>query len=319
MREYESTEEADEWEHVVSEPDLGGVPSIFFPTESDGLEIAGGVHPLLLELGLADSDVLCTKWARLYSSSEGDGLSFRALCDKITGYDGPTMLLIGGVPSASKCLGEMEGNTRVSLGFFTTDTWKSEADYHGSGDDCFLFSLDYESNNVKVVRPKGRDSQSSSIQGSKRYMYCHPSSLANTNRRRKDAPSQTNGSVHGIGIGGIPSQPRVHITENLELARALAYDKLFEDGDLLLGNCDQSLYHFDIDCIEVWGVGGEEWIKSAMETQAGTKELHASVLEHVRTVDKAAFMDDFKTGLTTVGTDPGLFAHQNHVEERCDF
>lgn len=324
MREYEN-EENDEWEHVDSMPDLGGVSSIFFPTVVDDdagtLELAGGVNPLLQAVAKGDPDVLGTKWSRLYSSSDGDGLSFRNLCDKLIGYDGPTVLLLGGSPSASKCLEQKHGynNNRVSLGFFTTETWKYSEEYFGSDDDCFLFSLDHNTNNVKLIRPRSRSQTTSSNSSGSKALYCHPSSLVTSNRRRKNTnPNQTNGSVHGIGIGGTPSQPRVHITETLEECRALAHDMVFEDGDLLAGKCSQSLYYFDVDCIEVWGVGGEEWISDALNKQAQEKEMHAASLEKARKVDKRQFLDDFENGLTAGARTPGLFAHRNLVEERCD-
>ncbi|KAL7535766.1 hypothetical protein ACHAXR_009927 [Thalassiosira sp. AJA248-18] len=313
MREYEENEESNEWEHVDPTPALDGVTSIFFPNalESDDedtgvLELVGGVNPLLQKLAKGDPDVLGTKWSRLYSSTDGDGLSFRNLCSKITGYDGPTVLLVGGTPSASRCVGQNNGD-RVSLGFFTTDTWIESPDYFGSDDDCFLFSLDHKTNHVQFVRPKARSESPSNV-GSKRYMYCHPSSLATANR------AKTNGSVHGIGIGGTASQPRMHITESLEECRALGYDKLFEDGDLLSGKCSQSLFYFDVDCIEVFGVGGKEWIACAKEAQAKEKEAHAVSLEQARKVDKSQFLEDFQNG----PLQPGLFGHRSLVEERCD-
>ena len=260
--------------------------------------------------------MLGTKWKRLYSSSEGDGLSFPNLCDKMRGYDGPTVLLLGGVPSPSRCLGEVNLNSRVELGFFTTDTWVESCEYFGS-DDCFLFSMDHENNTVEILRPKSR-SESTNL-GTKKYMYCYPSSFVN--KTKGNTTKQTNGSVHGLGVGGTSSQPRLHITESLEECRALAYDSLFDDGDLLIGKCTQSINYFDVDCIEVWGVGGEEWIADALKKQASTKSIHESSLEKARRVDKSQFLEDFKSGLTNhaaSGNNPGLFGQDAYVEERCD-
>mmetsp|Transcript_9728 Transcript_9728/g.17498 ORF Transcript_9728/g.17498 Transcript_9728/m.17498 type:complete len:425 (-) Transcript_9728:136-1410(-) len=324
MREYEETEEANEWEHLAPTPDLGRATSIFFPAvlENDAdcagagdLELAGGVNPLLQKLVKGDPEVLGTKWSPLYSSSEGDGLSFYNLLDKIRGYDGPTVLLLGGTPSPSRCLGQVNHDDRVSLGFFTTDSWIESSDHFGSSDDCFLFSLDHKTNDVKFIRPKAR-SQSSPNLGTKRYMYCHPSSLSTTNRRIRGA-SKTDGSVHGIGIGGSASLPRMHITESLEECRALAWDSLFDDGDLLSEECSKSLYYFDVDCIEVWGVGGEEWISDALKARAKGKESQIASLEQARKVDKSQFLGDFENELTC-GNKPGLFGHRGLVEERCD-
>ena len=301
MREYEATE-ANEWEHLTTSPDLGGVTSTFFPTVlGDGLELMGGVNPQLQKLASGD-EVLGTKWSRLYSSSDGDGLSFRNLLDKICGYEGPTVLLIGGTPSPSKCVGQIPTqDDRVSLGFYTQDTWTvSKENFGGSDDDCFLFSLDHnKTNGVQFFRPKARG-------GSNRYLYCHPSSLATASKKRKYVPN-------GIRIGG----DRLHITESLEECRALAYDDVFEEGDLLCGKCIQSLFYFDIDCIEVWGVGGDEWIADALKAQPTSKSIQSANLERARKVNKSHFLDDFQNGLLS-GAKSGLFGHRDLVEERCD-
>ncbi|KAL7431552.1 hypothetical protein ACHAXH_001823 [Discostella pseudostelligera] len=325
MRESDKCEEADEWVKLTSTPDLGGESSLFFPNivESNNsdvsdldLVLAGGVNPLLQKLVEGDPEVLGTKWTRLFSSSDGDGLSFRNLCDKIRGYDGPTVLLIGGLPSASKFVGRAierdQDDDRVSLGFFTTDSWIETTEYFGS-DDCFLFAMDHKANSVHVVRPKA----SPTSNREKRYMYCHPSSLVTSKMRGYDGPSKTNGSVHGIGIGGTASQPRLHITESLEECRALSYDRLFDDGDLLLGKCTQSLFYFDVDCIEVWAVGGDEWISHALRVQKDSKQIHAANLKKARTVEKIQFLDDFQSGLTCANQQ-GLFGHRDLVRERCD-
>ena len=312
MREDEKNEEADEWVKVTFTPNLGGKASVFFPTALQGDAVDAGevVNPLLQKLVEGDPEVLGTKWARLYSSSEGDGLSFRNVRDKIRGYEGPTVLLIGGTPSASKLLGQIKNDDRVALGFFTTDAWIESTDYFGS-DDCFLFSINR--NDVQIIRPKSR-SQSSTSTLSKKYMYCNPSSLATSNKRMKDAPSRTNGSVHGMGIGGTASQPRFHITESLEECRALPYDQLFDDGDLLSGKCSQSLYYFDVDCIEVWGVGGEDWIEDALQAQNKAKEMKTAGLEKARKVDKRQLLDAFENGLVL----GNIFGYRDLVSERCD-
>ncbi|KAL9188499.1 hypothetical protein ACHAXT_006877 [Thalassiosira profunda] len=308
MREHEKGE-AEEWEHLPSAPDLGGAASVFFPNESDG-ELVGGVNPLLRKLVNADPDVLGTKWRRLFSSADGDGLSFRNLLDKLIGYDGPTVFLIGGTPSASKSVGTRTGSERVSIGFFTTDTWIESPEHFGSSDDCFLFSLDHATNDVQIIRPR-----STQAVGTKQFLYCHPSGLVMPNMRRKVA--QTNGSVHGIGIGGTASQPRLHISESLEECRALEFDALFQDGDLLSGKCQESLFYFDVDCIELFGVGGEDWIKHALQARELAREMKIASLEKARKVDKRQFMEDFENGLTS-GIKPGLFGHRDLVEERCD-
>merc|ERR1712194_47114 len=132
-------------------------------------------------------------------------------------------------------------------------------------------------------------------------MYCHST---------QHPPSKTNGMSRGIGIGGSASQPRLHLTESLDECRALAFDRLFDGGDLLSEGGSKSLYYFDVDCIEVWGVGGEEWISDALEAKAKAKGSQAAMLEQVRKVDKSQFVDDF--------SDTRVFEHRSHVTERCE-
>ena len=320
LREYEE-EEANECVSIKSVPDLGDVSSIFFPTDdiegdNSDLELVGGVHPLLHKLVDGDSEVLGTKWTRLYSSSDGDGLSFYNLIEKIRGYNGPTVMLLGGTPSASKCLGNNVQKERVSIGVFTIDSYQESTEYFGTDDDCFLFSLDYEKNNVKFIRPKSRSSPSSSSSNTaitKKYLYCHTSLTTKNNKGRKD---NTHGSLHGLCIGGTASRPRLHITESLEECRALEYDSLFQDGDLLGGKCSDSLNYFDVDSIEVWGVGGYGWINDALQAQSKAKAIHAASLEKARKVDKKQFLDHFKNDAACTTSD--LFGNAAFAEERCD-
>ena len=297
---------------LVPGPDLDGATSAFFPALPENpangddvcgkIELGGDVNPLLQKLVKEDVEVLATKWRPLYSSSEGDGLSFHNMCGKIVGYEGPTVLLLGGVPSPSKCLRKANHNDRVSLGFFTTDTWMESTEHFGSRDDCFLFSLDHNTNEVTFVRPK-KDSQSS-LKSSTRYMYCH-SSYALTKTKHN--------ALRGIGIGGSASRPRLHITESFERCRALAFDQLFGDGDLLSEACSKnSLYYFDVDCVEVWGVGGEEWISDALEAQTKSKCSQAAMLEQVRKIDKTQLIDDLM--------DKKLFDYHSHdVKQSSNF
>jgi hypothetical protein len=123
----------------------------------------------------------------------------------------------------------------------------------------------------------------------------------------------TDGSVHGIGFGGTPSQPRLHLTESLEDCRAMSFCGKFESGDLLLGNGEDSLYYFDVDCLEVWGVGGDEWIQESLEAQQKGQALSEANLMRARKVDKKQFLDDFRLGGT------GHFDHMQHTSGRRDF
>mmetsp|Transcript_9121 Transcript_9121/g.13748 ORF Transcript_9121/g.13748 Transcript_9121/m.13748 type:complete len:386 (-) Transcript_9121:343-1500(-) len=293
-------EEDKDWERVPAAPELDGT-SIFFPSNADGMDLAAGVHPLLQKLVNFDPEVLGTHWRCLYSSSGGDGVSFRNLIDKIRAYSGSTMLLFGGVPSATRCLGDTNNSKQVSLGFFTFDTWTESEDMFGSDDECFLFALDYESNDVKVFPSRLRGNAAK--KGTKKYMYCNPSSGAARS-------GKTDGSCHGVGFGGTPSRPRLHITESLEECRALSYDALFEDGDLMLGKGSESLNYFDVNEIEVWAVGGD--FDEQLAAQAKQKEIELATLEHARQVDKRQLLEHIENGFAWKSYNkPGLFGHRD--------
>jgi len=269
---HKSAFQRETWIKVKATAELDS-PSNFFPdssTDGDLQLIGNNTHPLLQQLVEGDPEILGTKWTALFSSSEGDGLSFHNLLEKIRFYDGPTIILISGGPSNSKFLGDKDksDDSRVSLGFYTLDSWKESPEYHGSDDSCFLFALDYQNNTVKFIRPKSRSQQQqiSPNTGTRKYMYCNSSLQQQT---KKGANNNC-----GIRIGGNVSHPRLYISESLEDCRALEYDKLFEDGDLLLGKGKQSLNYFDIDCIEVFGVGGKAWISDALKKRSKAKQIH---------------------------------------------
>lgn len=348
-----SSASGDDWEQIAASPDLQGQSSVFFPTEKDGKIFVDdddddanssvvllGTHPLLQELTSQDADILGTAWHRLYSSIDGDGLSFHNLSYSILGYEGPTLILLKCVPSKSRSLRQSSKPTTApaTIGFFTTTTWQESSDYFGSNtDDCFLFSLNYDTNEVKVLRPRTykKDQQSSSSHGTAskqrhEYMYCHPSSLSS--RRGGGGGGKrngtTDGAAHGIGIGGKPSQPRLHLTETLKECRALTFDSFFDDGDLLaLSSSDSSqfqdsLYYFDVDCLEVWGVGGNIWIQDALAARNKGRGIAQASLKKRQIIDKSQVLDDFRNGLlsaktTTVGAGE-YFDHLSQTEGRCD-
>eukprot|EP00956_Cyclotella_meneghiniana_P005556 scaffold7146_cov43-Cyclotella_meneghiniana.AAC.1 len=101
LRECEEEEADDDWEKISRLPELCE-SSAFFPDNEAANSNELGVHPALHALAAADPELLGTQWKRLYASSAGDGLSFRNLCDRIRGYRGPTVFILGGEPSASK-------------------------------------------------------------------------------------------------------------------------------------------------------------------------------------------------------------------------
>jgi hypothetical protein len=316
----EAETEDEEWEKVVEWEEVGfpqlNESSIFFPSGKTGS--GPSLHPLLHELAAADPEALNGPWHNLFSSSR-DGLSFASLLDRIRGYKGPTVMLFGGYPSPDKCLNSndadiVRSNTarddgeEVALGFFTTDYWIESPEFFGT-DDCFLFSLDHDKNEVQIVRPKSRDGSASTVnQREKKTMYCNPSTSRSSNIK-------TNGTVHGICIGASSTAPRLHLTESLEHCRSLPYDSSFSHGDLLLSKCNDSLYYFNVDSLEVWGVGGRFWIETALRQQRAEREVRERALEKTRKVDKRMLLEHFENGVV-IGEAKGLFGHWDLVEER---
>ena len=93
----------------------------------------------------------------------------------------------------------------------------------------------------------------------------------------------------------------------------MEYCSTFEAAELVTNGKD-SLYFFDADCIEVWGVGGEEWIQQSLQAQQKGRDLAEATLKKVRMVDKKQFLDD----LRFMAKPNGLFEHTNRVDYRAD-
>ncbi|KAG7364303.1 TLD domain containing protein [Nitzschia inconspicua] len=345
-----------DWEELSALPDLQGQSSLFFGLEGthesknskDDPEDAVfvGVAPLLLTLATSpkgDPELLGTAWNRLYSSMEKDGLSFFNLCHEICNYDGPTLMILSVVPSKSKMVASdatiASQSAITSIGFFTTTTWQESPEYYGNYSDhdrAFLFAMDEQHNRVEFFNMQKPNVERGGSRGG--FMYCHPSTKSFKRLRGKSCPSgtsekginfyeRTDGAVYGIGIGGKPSQPRLHLTETLEECRCLTYDssRTLQDGNLFLDKpaFESSLYYFDVDSIEVWGVGGKAWIRHALEAREQARAIAASNLEQRRRIyDKTQMLDDFRNGLYSTTTKSeatgSYFDHVLCTSDHCD-
>lgn len=259
-------------------PFLRGQQSAFLKSKSS---------PLLFSFAVM-SPSLGGSWHRLYTSDE-DGLSFNRLQNSLLGYGGPTLLIIK----------EVEGGG--IFGAFTSTKWKETKDFYGNS-DCFLFQLQP---NVKVMRPRGR--------GGNNFMYCNSESRS----RGYD------GQAHGIGFGGTVDKPRLFIPESFDGCIASASDLTFEGGSLLpplKPNKDDFTFgltnrkYFDIESLEVWGVGGDELVASALEARSEQRDITAANIRKARKVDKAQFLDDFKSGLI----ESKAFQHRDEMRGRDD-
>jgi hypothetical protein len=229
------------------------------------------------QLGLMD---LGGTWKRLFDSNS-EGLFFRAFQETLTGYCGPTLILI------QTAKGEV-------LGYFSDVPWKTSKTWFSGGEgESFLFRLFPLWN---IYRPI--------VEGTslKFHQYLN---LPNT--RFPDC-------LVGCAVGGVAAdEPRLHITTELEECKASSLGYMFESGSLL-GSDDEWL--FDIDSLEVWAVRMEEdsWQKNleAGRLKASAKE---SLRKHNAKVDRLQFVDDFSSG-TFMNS---LYNHRDQVRGRADF
>lgn len=233
--------------------------------------------PLLFSFACLSTS-LGGSWHRLYSSSS-DGLSYNRLQNALLGYGGPTLMII-------------EATCGAIFGAFTGSPWKESKDFYGQA-DCFLYQLIPI---TAIYRPSGNGTN---------YMYC------NSEARSRGYDGQS----HGIGFGGDVHGPRLFITETFENCVASSRDLTFECGPLLPKRDSGSLQKtFDIETLEVWGVGGDEVVGQALGARHQQREITAANIRKARKVDKAAFLDDFQSGLI----ESKAFAHRGQMRGRAD-
>ena len=200
----------------------------------------------------------------------------------LRGYSGPTVLLV-------KTTGQHV------LGGFAADAWKDvRGDFYGSA-DCFLFELDPD---LKVYRSKYNEARGQN------FMYMHFLHTDGTSCR---------GHPHGLGFGGSMEHPRFFIPESLEHCSAGYLDQTFEEGELLPM---EALETFEIQILEVWGVGGDVVITKSLHDRAASRNRHEEMIRRARTVhDKKPFVEDMQSGIV-----PSLlYAHQEQIRGRHDF
>jgi len=174
-----------------------------------------------------------SQWKQLFTS-EVDGLSFNRLCLQIMGYAGPTLMII-------RASDHPEG----IFGAFSPHTWKESKDFFGNC-DCFLYQLEPITQVYYHQRMENN------------FVYCNPEA------RSKGYDQQ----AHGLGFGGNCQQPRLFISENLDGCIASSADLTFENGALLPAlEGRQEKEHFDLQTLEVWGVGGELIISEALQAR----------------------------------------------------
>jgi len=131
------------------------------------------------------------------------------------------------------------------------------------------------------------------------------------------------GLAHGIGFGGTDELPRLFLAETFDGCVASAADLTFEPGPLLPpagGGPDggigaPSRKYFSIADLEVWGVGGDEAVASGLDAREAQRAIVDANIRKARKVDKAQFLDDFKSGLI----ESKAFQHRAEARGRHDF
>ena len=276
-------------------PDLRGQSSAFFGggggSSSSSSSSSSSISPLLFSFACM-SPSLGGSWHRLYTS-ESDGLSFNRLFTCLLGYGGPTLLII-----------REAGPAGSIFGAFTGIAWKESKAYYGNS-DCFLFQL---SPSLGVYRPRGRGTGTD-------FMYCN-----SFNRSRG-----YDKLAHGIGFGGSVESggtPRLFISETFDGCVASSADLTFDPGPLLAPEEEDSgagrggpRKSFEIADLEVWGVGGEDAVAMGLGARSAQREVLAANIRKARKVDKAQFLDDFKSGLI----ESKAFQHRTEARGRHDF
>lgn len=299
-----------------------GRTTFCFPSVPDGSSdfFRSANSPLLFTFGcLSTSLSSSTPYHRLYASTT-DGLSFNRLLNAIVGYSGPTLFIIraSSTTSQSNSTGNnLDGSQNQKrkiesvFGAFTASPWKEGKDFYGNT-DCFLYQL---SPCTAVYRPSGN---------AKNYMYC------NSSARSKGYDQQ----AHGIGFGGTVQQPRLFLEESFENCTASSRDLTYENGHLLPQSLSSSQsdpyssisggvhgsqpqtssYHFDIDSLEVWGVGTIDSINAGLQSRSKHRDVANEAIRRARKVDKAQFLDDLRSGVI----DNKAFQHRAQIDGRAD-
>lgn len=209
------------------------------------------------------SSLLQGPMARLYSSSF-DGYSFQHILQSILGYGGPTLILIKVRPPK---VALAEHANQVIFGCLAHAPWKEDRKFFGSS-QSFLFTLSPE---LKLFRAQG---------GELNYQWLNTKA--------------SNPKTHGLALGGDSDfrSSRIFIPSSLEGCVATPTCSTYQVGTLVPPWAQKTgglPGEFDIDVLEIWAVGGEAIICSAMVDRDKARGLAADTLQKARKCDKAAF------------------------------
>jgi TLD len=276
--------------------------------------VHANASPLLFGLACFSSS-LSGLYFRLYTSAS-DGLSFNRLQNALLGYGGPTCIIIRAVADEHDAADHY--NEGGIFGAVSASPWKESKDFYGTS-DCFLFQL---SPITTVYRPTSvarsigdsrkntHNQNTAAATGGKikssgpNYMYCNP------HARSKGY----DGQAHGIGFGGTVDQPRLFLDETFEQCYAGSQDWTFENGALLPPSNNRRKQYFQVDSLEVWGVGGTALVEKALDARQLVRDVRQEGIRRARKVDKAQFLDDFRSGLM----DSKALAHREQIDGRAE-
>jgi TLD len=284
--------------------------------------VNANASPLLFGLACFSSS-LSGLYFRLYTSAS-DGLSFNRLQNALLGYGGPTCIIIRAVVDEYDDNDDMDHDDADHyteggiFGAVSASPWKESKDFYGTS-DCFLFQLspitavyrptsvarnvDSSSKNYTTTH-KGTTATGKTKSSGPNYMYCNPSARS----------KGYDGLAHGIGFGGTVDQPRLFLDETLEQCYAGSQDWTFENGALLPPSNNRRKQYFQVDSLEVWGVGGTALVEKALDARQLARDVRQEGIRRARKVDKAQFLDDFRSGLI----DSKLLAHRQQIDGRAD-
>lgn len=279
---------------------LGSPSSTFFPSPNSSFD--------LFVLSCTSLTLASGRWHRLFSS-EANGLSCNRLMHSILGYGGPTLVLIRSKDTSDK--GKCSSGV---FGAYTSTPWTQESSGYYGNSDCYLFRLGPDP--FAIYRPKGggdgMDAFGTANQESetRNFMYFNPEARS----------KGYDGLSHGIGFGGPSQMPRLYIDEVLDSCRASPEDLTFANGPLLSGLKEFSSSassHFEVESMEVWGVGTSQLVEAALFARDGQRQDAEKRIRQAMKGAKGQFLEDLQSGLTG----NKLFQHREQIQDRdggCD-
>ena len=239
--------------------------------------------PALLTLAqLTMSDTYDDVWHVLFDTNS-DGGSFNRYRSKLEGYDQPTFSVL-----------ELNSDPISTIGVYTTATYKSQADYTDSSSTSFLFS-DHPYFKALRVNSMCRDQH---------HLYLNPSSRS----------KNLDGLPHGVGWGGYSSQGemgfRIFLSEDdfmtVRCSPGTEHDcRTFQAGPLLSSSC---LGTAEVLRLRVYGTRDVSLGLSSLAEEATRR---GEAIMKARKVDRAAFLDDFRSGVL----ESKAFAHTGQVDK----